>query len=435
MALFIYNFLMLTLLLTCFPLILPFLVTSRKRRSTFLHRLGLSAGLAPRPEQGARAGRKTIWIHALSLGEVVSAVPLVSALAKIYGRENLVFSASTLTGFETARHRLKPHVRRVFYFPYDILFSVVRVVDRIAPDLVIIVETDLWPNFMARLQARRIPVLLANARLSDRSTTGYRRLKVIMRPLLNTFAVVCVQSAQDAARFISLGAHPGRVRVAGNLKFDQRMDPPGEQAVETLRQTFHLAADDRVLVAGSTHPGEEEILLRAFTLLRGQVADVKLVVAPRNPDRATAVKACFSAGGFNAGCLAVVEKGIAPEPVDVVVIDRIGVLAGAYGLGDLAFVGGSLVKAGGHNPLEPAAQGKPVLFGPDMSDFREAARLLVAAGGAIPVTGADNLAARAGRLLSHADLLRTTGRQARQVFADNAGAVERTVAQVLKIAG
>ncbi len=435
MALYSYNFLMLAVLIVAFPVMLPFLVTSRKRRKTVLQRLFFGLSREIRPKGRAAAGQQTIWVHALSLGEVVSAVPLVMELERIFGKEKIVFSASTLTGFETAACRLEPHVRQVFFFPYDILFSVIRAVNRVAPDVVIIVETDLWPNFMARLKSKAIPALLVNARLSGRSTAGYRRVPSIIRPLVNAFRSICVQSREDADRFIALGAHPERVLVTGNLKFDQPVTTLSGREAEKLRQTFHLQAGDRVIVAGSTHPGEEESLLEGVVRLKEHHPELKLVIAPRDPERAAAVKTLAVAHGLKARCLGELGKQGTLGMLDVVVIDRIGILGRTYAIGDLAFVGGSLVNAGGHNPLEAAAFGKPVLFGQDMSDFQQVARWLVDGGGAVTVTDADSFTKQAQRLLVNAELARSVGKNARRVFAANSGAVQRTIAQVRNITG
>ncbi|MCP3951932.1 MAG: hypothetical protein GY697_06895, partial [Desulfobacterales bacterium] len=268
MALYVYNFLMLAVLIVGFPVVFPILVTSHKRRKTVLQRLFFSFDRETLNRWRSESGQRTIWVHALSLGEVVSAVPLVRELEKAFGKERLVFSASTLTGFETATQRLAPHVRRVFFFPYDILFTVIRTVHLVSPDLVIIVETDLWPNFMARLKAKAIPALLVNARLSDRSVAGYRRIARIMKPLLYAFGTIGVQSREDADRFVAIGARPESVLVTGNLKFDQQITPVSGREDEKLRQTFHLQDGDRVIVAGSTHPGEEEPLLDGVVKLK-----------------------------------------------------------------------------------------------------------------------------------------------------------------------
>ncbi|MCP3953835.1 MAG: 3-deoxy-D-manno-octulosonic acid transferase, partial [Desulfobacterales bacterium] len=204
---------------------------------------------------------------------------------------------------------------------------------------------------------------------------------------------------------------------------------------EKLRQTFHLQDGDRVIVAGSTHPGEEEPLLDGVVKLKEHRPELKLVIAPRDSERAAEVKSLSVARGLKARCLGELGKQGAAGPLDVVVIDRIGILGRTYAIGDLAFVGGSLVNAGGHNPLEPAAFGKPVLFGPDMSDFRQVARWLVAGGGAVTVTDADSFTGQAQRLLTNPELARSVGNNAHRILAAHSGAVQRTIKQVCSITG
>jgi len=435
MALFLYNLLMLAGVIIGFPILLPLVLTSHKRRKTVLHRLSFTGNRAKKRMARGGAGHRTIWVHALSVGEVISAIPLVHEIEKRFGKDNIIFSASTLTGFETAAQRLDANVRQVFFFPYDFLFSVAQVVKQANPDLVIIVETDLWPNFMAHLKSRRIPVMLVNARLSDRSTTGYRRFRPIIKPLLNTFQGICVQSPEDANRFSALGAQADRVTITGNLKFDQQLQILSDSEGEQWRRRFCLRADDRVVVAGSTHPGEEQILLAGLRSLIKDRPGLILVLAPRDPQRAASVKALFAGGGFRPALLSELEKRTVSGLVDAIVIDRIGILSQAYALADIAFVGGSLVAAGGHNPLEPAAHGKPVLFGPDMSDFRLIAKLLIQGGGALQIEDRAGVARHVERLLTDTDFARTTGESARRVFKDHAGAVKKTMALVIKIAG
>ena len=435
MTRFFYNFFMLVTLAVGGPVLLSLLVTRPKRRKTVLQRL--FAGLAPEARRAwKRENRQpTIWVHALSLGEVISAQTLVRELEKVYGRNRLVFSTSTLTGYETAAKDLEPFVRRVFYFPYDILFSVARAVRLVAPDLVVIVETDLWPNFMARLEQKAIPALLVNARLSNRSTAGYRRIPRLMIPLLSAFKMICAQSREDARRFITIGARPDRVQVTGNMKFDQPVMALSDEEIELGRQTFGLQNGDRVIVAGSTHPGEEEILLAGLCRLKDEFPEAKLILAPRDPARADAVKALAKASGLESACLAEIEAQANPGTVEVVVIDRIGILGRTYALGDVAFVGGSLVKAGGHNPLEPAMYRKPVLFGPDMTDFRLMARWLVEGRGAAVVADDNAFAAEAGRLLADAQAALEAGNNAYRVFSNHSGATRRIVNAISGVTG
>ena len=425
MARYLYNFLMFTVLLFGFPIMLPLLLTVPKRRKIALQRFWLGFDREVWQSWRRETIRPTIWVHALSLGEVMSAQPLIRELEKIHGSQSVVFSVSTLTGFEIATQNMAPHVRRVFYFPYDLPFSVVRAVNLVKPDLVLIVETDLWPNFMACLRMKAIPALLVNARLSNRSANGYRRIPQLIKPLLDAFGTICVQSDEDARRFIAVGARPDRVQVTGNMKFDQPVTPLSDRELEQERRRFGLQEGDPVIVAGSTHPGEEEILLAGVIQLKEKMPALKLILAPRDPQRATTVAKLVSARILKIFCLTEIEKQVLPRAADVIVIDRIGILGRIYVLGDVAFIGGSLVKAGGHNPLEPAAHGKPVLFGPHMTDFRLIARWLLEGRGAAVVTDADTLVAKAVPLLSNMDELRTAGENALRVFGAHAGAIQR----------
>ena len=434
MVLLIYNVLMMAVLVVGFPIILPFLVTTRKRRKTVMQRL-IPLSDHFQNTECRRGVPPTIWVHALSLGEVLSAIPLVKELEKRFGCAALVFSASTLSGFETAKRNIAPSVRQVFFFPYDLLFSAALAVKRVDPDLVIIVETDLWPNFMNRLAAKQVPALLVNARLSDRSTRGYGRIGPIIKPLLKAFRMICVQSQADGDRFQWLGARAEQVRVTGNLKFDMPPLPFTGRDLEFRQRLFQLEDSDRVIVAGSTHPGEEEVLLTGFGHLAKQWPHIKLILAPRDPERARVVTTLAAGRGFKAATLSDLEKQPAAGPVAVIVIDRIGILAQAYALGDLAFVGGSLVAAGGHNPLEPAACGKPILFGPDMSDFRLIAALLVQSGGAYWVADEAEFTRQVAWWLGDKDRARAAGQHAQRIIAEHAGAVHRTMAAVEAVMG
>lgn len=402
------------------PVLLPHVLLSRKRRRTVLGRLALS-GL-PRPSAGPPASR--IWVHALSVGEVISAVPLVRAMAERFPDRKLFFSASTETGFAEAERRLGETAVERFLFPYDLPIPVRRTLNRVDPGLIVLVETDIWPGFLGEAEARGVPVALVNTRLSDRSFAGYRRVSGFMGAVLRTLDRVCPQSALDARRFRALGVPADRIVRTGNIKFDQPADTPDATERTALRNRLGLAPERPILVAGSTHEGEEAMLAAAFRELRRAFPELALVIAPREPDRARGVRRIFSEAGFPAATLAETESG---AKADAVVVDRIGVLKSLYAAGALAFVGGSLVPRGGHNPLEPAAHGVPVLFGPHMTDFREIARLLREAGGADAVGSAGELAAVATRWLRRPEDARRAGARGREVFLRNRGAVDRTL--------
>jgi 3-deoxy-D-manno-octulosonic-acid transferase len=422
----VYNLIMAVAIFLLWPIWVPVVWTRNKHRDTFFKRLFMQALSPIGPE--SPVARRPIWIHALSVGEVLSAESLVKALAQKHGPRALVFTASTQTGVEMATRLIAPHVSAVRYFPYDALFSVNRALRVIQPRQVVIVETDIWPNFLYRLRRCRIPVHLVNARLSERSFRGYRRVGWLMAPLLSVFGRICVQTDSDRQRFRTLGVPDENVATVGNIKFDQPPATLSTAEIKQLREQFKLPADVPIWVAGSTHEGEEDVLSVAYRAVYASGIHPALIVAPRDPGRADSVCTLFKRSGCNASILAHLEKQ--PVPPSVVVIDRIGILRKLYALADVAFVGGSLVKAGGHNPLEPASVAKPVLIGPHTEDFRWICQTLEAAGGAIRVHDAQQLAATVIRLIANQADCRGVGRRAYQVFAENRGAVARTLAVI-----
>lgn len=425
-VIFIYNLLILVLLCVLFPIWVPLVWFREKHRLSFLKRSFMER-LPPSDTASANFGKR-LWIHALSVGEVLSAEPLVKALARKHGARALIFTASTRTGFEMATRVIAPHVVAVRYFPYDTTFSVNRALRVIQPRQVVVVETDIWPNFLNRLNRSRIPVCLVNARLSDRSFRGYKRIHFLMAPLLSVFGRICVQTDPDRERFRALGVPDDRLAIVGNIKFDQAPVSISTEERRQLSGTLSLPAGAPVWVAGSTHEGEEEILLRSYRGVCDTGIDPVLIVAPRDPGRATDVCRLFRRSGVDARTMEQLEKQ--PGVSRVVVIDRIGILRKLYAIADVAFVGGSLVKSGGHNPLEPASVSRPVLFGPHTDDFRWICRALESGGGAIRVRNGDQLAETVVQLISDKEKNRQVGRCAHKVFSENRGAVERTLAVI-----
>jgi len=329
-----------------------------------------------------------------------------------------------------AKKRLAGIVDHVFYFPYDIPLSVKYVTDKIDPGAVLIMESDIWPNFLSAMKRRRIPVILCNGRLSDRSYSRFRRCLFVAKPLFSLFTGICAQSEQDAKRFIGLGLAPERVHTTGNVKFDQPVTSPSAGEVEDGRRALGLLPTESVLLAGSTHRGEESLLLEALRELRQTFPVLRLVIAPRDPRRAGSIQRLGRSQGYSSSMMTALEGTETPGGWDVLIVDTIGVLNRIYVLADVAFVGGSLARAGGHNPLEPAAHARPILFGPDMSDFRDISHRLLCSGGAVQVEDADGICREVTRFLSDPDRAHETGGNALRVFAANRGAVARTIAVV-----
>lgn len=363
----------------------------------------------------------TVWIHAVSVGEVLAARALIAPLKARFPGHRVLVSTTTVTGQEIARKNLTAD--GVFFAPFDLVGPVSRALDVVRPSLLVLVETELWPNLIREARRRGARVAVVNGRISEGSFRGYRRARWFWRRVLAHVDLFLMQGEAHAERIRSLGAPEERVRVVGNLKFD---------AVGAARAPDHLArllGDSRgrpIWVAGSTMPGEEEIILGAFRKIRERVPDVDLIVAPRHPERFAAVPALVEAAGFH--CLN--RTRLAPgewRNGSVVLLDTLGELAQVYSLATVVFVGGSLVPTGGHNILEPAVAGKPVVVGPHMENFREIAAAFRGDNALVEVGSGDELAEAIVALLAD-DVGRTAlGARALALVERNRGSVGRTV--------
>jgi 3-deoxy-D-manno-octulosonic-acid transferase len=370
--------------------------------------------------------RGRFWVHAVSVGEVVAAVPLVQALSARWPAADVVVSTVTATGERVARTRLAEAVA-MLTFPLDFRGAVRRTVRRVEPGCFIALETELWPNLLRALRQANVPAVLANGRISDRSYRRYRLVRRLFRRVLGDVALFCMQSQEDARRIINLGAPPERVLVTGNLKMEA---PSGDAGAEQLwRRLLHLGRAP-VVVAGSTHRGEEATVLDAFLAMRPAADGLRLVLAPRHPERLDEVEGLALARG-----LAVVRRSrVSPgNGAPVILLDTMGELASVYAVADVIFVGGSLVPIGGHNVVEPALHAKAVVFGPHMTNFREATALLLRAEAAIQVGDGTELAAALGRLLADAPARQALGRAAWSAVRAHQGACVRTVAALERV--
>ncbi len=434
----VYNVVLMALVCCGWPFLLMVLLTSAKRRKTALKRLWLP-GIAPPVSTAAPESQNTkpYWIHALSVGEVLSAMPLVKRLRETKPRTPIVFSVSTLTGFDVAERFVRDHVDHLVYYPYDFLYSVQTAFNHIDPACLIIVESDVWPNVVLEAKSRRIPLCFVNARLSDRSFKRYQPFSFLSRPLFNAFDTICVQSKTDAARFHQLGVSCDHLQITGNIKFDQDMGditPAERQAIE---RRLNLAGARPIFIAGSTHESEEPILLNALNAIKNECPDVLMIIAPRNPERSPAIQALCRQKGFRAACWNQMTqqpslKHHDTPAADVIIIDGIGILRTLYTAADIAFIGGSLIPRGGHNPLEAAVFAKPVLLGPHVSNFRAISRSLLDSGGALTVSNAGDMAQAVVQLLSDKTAAQHMGRQAFQVFQNNRGAVDNTLKIIMQ---
>lgn len=432
LALRLFGVLYNGMLLAGFVLLLPFIgytvAATAKRRHTFRQRMGWCR--APWFGESARRPGKCIWVHALSVGEVLAVQPLVVRLQQVRPDLRICLTTSTFTGFQTARQLFGPqrHIG-LAYFPYDWIGAVRRVASQINPAMVLLTETDIWPNFLMEMHRRRIPVSLVNLRFSEKSWRNYRRLGRLAGILLSGFEKITVQHHTDLNRLISLGIDPDKIIVTGNIKFDGVAPEQATDAAEQWKRKLHIAPGRPVLVAGSTHAGEEVLLLEVLrSLSRGGGTPV-LVVAPRDPLRSKEIVASCRAFGLDAGLMtAMLDHLPEVEPCpQVVVVDVIGVLKALYGVADVAFVGGSLVPCGGHNPLEPAVWGKPVLFGPDMRDFSLISGLLLEARAAQRVMNADELLRAVKKMLADPQSTAEMGLRGLKVIETHKGSVDNTL--------
>ncbi len=376
--------------------------------------------------RAAVKGRNVIWVHAVSVGETRAAVPLLKALKQQYPDSLLLISNVTETGRAIA-DGIKEADACVF-FPFDLSWVVRKVLTLIRPSIIILVETEIWPNFVMQAQRLDIPVVLVNGRISDRSFPRYRKAAKILAPILGSVSAFCMQTEQDARRIRHLGARTGRVQVTGNLKFDMRPPQIDSSDLGGHRQSFCLPDDARIWVAGSTHEGEETLLIKVYQRLLATFPNLFLVLVPRHPERCRQV--VDEVGKKNLAATlrsSLVKRQQALSAGEVLVVDTLGEMLKLYALADLVFVGGSIVPVGGHNVLEASLMKKPVMFGMYMQNFKEIARLLRQAHGGLQVRDEEDLYLQMKLLLENPEEALRIGDNGSRLLQENRGATERTL--------
>ena len=403
------------------PFLLGRLLWRGVRNSAYWRRIGERFGL------GAPLGpqRGCVWIHAVSVGEVQAATPIVRALVRRHPGETIVVTTTTPTGaVRVAKAFGGGVVHR--YFPFDLPGSVARFLARIDPRVAIVMETEIWPNLLARCRRRGVPVVLANVRLSERSAAGYRRFRRLFAPALGGVAAIAVQSGDDARRIASIGAPPHVIDVTGSTKFDIPMLASLREEAVALRRTWGPSRG--IWIAASTHDGEEALVLDAFERVLDRLPESMLVLVPRHPERFREVAAHVRRRGFDPVMRS--RRQADCTGARVFIGDTMGELPLFYAAADVAFVGGTLVERGGHNMLEPAAAGLPVLFGPHVFNFAEISRRLIEAGGARTVADSAGLGRAVVDYLHDADLRHATGAKGRAFVESNRGAGDRVLAMI-----
>jgi len=401
------------------------MATSGRYRAGLAERLGrVPAGL-----REAVAGRKVIWLHAVSVGEVMAASELVRELRKALPSWIIAVSTTTETGQRLARERFGAE-SPVFYLPLDFAMLVRRYMTVLHPEVLVLMESEFWPNLMDVAERRGTAIAVVNARVSDRSLPRYLRLRALWRPLLRRVSLFLAQSEENRIRLLKIGAPEDRVLASGNLKFDVKATDE-RPLTALLRQRIPVEA--KVVVAGSTLDGEEKALLEAWPRVLEAEPEAILIVAPRRPERFSTVAALMEAAGFDVVRASALKAGEELKGRErIILLDTIGDLASVYSLGTVAFVGGSLVAAGGHNPLEPAQFEVPVLMGRSSENFREIVEAMRIADG-IRIVESTELAESMIDLLTDRTKAREMGRHGHEVFATKAGATARTVESLLRL--
>jgi 3-deoxy-D-manno-octulosonic-acid transferase len=368
-------------------------------------------------------GHRTLWVHAVSVGEVRSAAPLVSALVEQNPKHRVVVTTMTPTGREQVRELFGERVSH-YYVPYDFPDAVRRFLDRVRPEVAVIAETEFWPNLFAGCARRRIPLLLVNGRVSQASLRGYLRVPNIARAMLSNADLLCAQTRVDAQRLRNLGAPDELVHVTGNLKFDVEL--PAQLLAEAGALRVQWGADRPVWIAASTHAGEERKVLDAFAELKRRHSNLLLVLVPRHPERFQAVARLCRRRGYTVALRSRTRCSLPPS-TEVLVGDTMGELQRLYAAADVAFIGGSLVPHGGQNLLEACAVRVPVVFGPHMFHFEEISAMALERGAARQVHDVHGLAAAIALYFEQPDLRRAAGNAAYTLVTDNRGALQRTL--------
>lgn len=429
----IYNF----LFAIGFCLSAPYYFLKMWRRGNWRDNFGQRFGRFSSKVKQAVTNRSVLWIHAVSVGEVNVATQLIAALERRLPNLTIVVSTTTTTGMAELEKKLPSHILKIYY-PIDRRGYVVRALAAIHPSAIVLIEAEIWPNFLWRARELRIPTFLVNARLSEKSYRGYKRFRLLFRSLFASLVGVGCQNEEDARRLRQLGCRPETIHVVGSLKFDAaQLDERRLLDVRKLLAQLGAPENARLLVGGSTHAGEEGILAQVFQRLRQRFRDLFLVVAPRHFERGREAGRDVAAQGIKF----VYRKEVTPATqfkpgeVDCLLVNTTGELKYFYEQADVIFVGKSLTAEGGQNPIEPGALGKPMVFGPNMQNFDAIARAFVTRQAAVQVKDAAGLEEALALLLADRDKAAALGRNAQQVVRENMGAIERTVDLIVESLG
>jgi len=413
----IYHILWTVIIICCFPFILFLAIIGNNR---IRERLALS--LSEDHDE-----KQKIWIHALSVGEVVSAIPLIVEISTWYPEKEIVFTVTTTKGLSLARREIGGRVK-IIPMPLDFWWSIRRIVRHINPSFFILVETDIWPALITCLSNKKIKCFLVNGRISPRTNKSYEKFSFLIRPVINRFTLCMMQSELDRKRLLDIGADKERIITTGNIKFDRDWLPMHKEERDTWLKKLYLDPEDDIWVAGSIHGDEGQIVLNVFSKLAPSFPRLRLILAPRNIEESGKIlKAAQDMG------LKIFLKTDLPDnktPYEVLVLNTIGELNRVYGIGKISFVGGSMVPLGGHNLLEPASFGCPVLFGPHMHNFVLMSELILAEKGGFQVNNEKELYSSMKKLLEDPELCNMTGRSGKQFVDKHRGAIKEVLNRI-----
>lgn len=428
----LYN----VLLLFYWAILIPQLIYRLIREEGFYQRIKQSIGYLPPDLKEKISNRHAIWVHAASVGEIVAASPIVREMRKNHSHEVIIVSVVTATGFRMA-HQIIKGADAILYFPLDLPFLTDRILTIVRPRMIVLVETEIWPNFLRIAEEKHIPVMMMNGRISQRSASRYRLITFFTRHVLSTIRVFCMQSRIDAQYIIDIGADPNKVIVTGNTKYDQTYGIVTEDEKKRfLRELGFAQGTYPIFIAGSTHKPETEPVLHAFKAIKQQFPTAKLIIAPRYILQADVIRD----EGVRQGVLLVKRSDMkagkpVPASYDGVILDTIGELGRVYSLGDLIFVGGSLARIGGHNILEPAAHGKPIVVGPNMFNFVEIFDLLSSRGACVMVRNEDEFVQTCLDILLHKDKAKQMQDSCLAIVRENQGATKKNLDELQRLLG
>ncbi|MBI4619513.1 MAG: 3-deoxy-D-manno-octulosonic acid transferase [Desulfobacterales bacterium] len=422
----LYNLLLIIATVLILPAFCLYVLITGKYREGLGQRLGFISSQVPNDP----SLKPRLWIHACSVGEVIVISPIITEIKRIYPSSYIVVSNTTRSGHGFAKKALK-NVSSYIFFPLDLGWVVRRALKAVSPDIFIVSETEIWPNFLRTAKRRGIKTIMVNGRISVRSFGSYMKVKYFMKRVLQNFNMMSMIMKSDADRIISMGASPERVLINGNSKYDRLADQVHQGFEEEIRGMLRISREDKVFIAGSTRTGEEEVVIEAYLRFIEVHPDMLMIIAPRHIERTSEIEELLRKNSLGFVLKTDLDKGKTKRDKQVIVVDTIGDLFKVYSVGTIVFCGGSLVPLGGQNVLEAAAWGKVVFYGPSMEDFLDARELLERVGAGIEVKDADDLAKTGIKLLKDPETLRSLGEAGREAVMANRGSAGRN-AELIK---